>query len=514
VGKVLGLAGVAGVASLAACEASGNSPEPDTEVVSQPLSLSNVDTLSQLRSQAVPTSGTFKWINVDRHGSSASPDKTRGGGVFRWDPTFGSDSAFLAAFNAIFSGSDDDGTVIKPTALTAAQPGRWVRDGAGEVNVEWFGAVADGNTAAPTSNDKPFEKAIKSANFAFSDSTRSAFRAPKGLVIPAGTYKFTRTTPLPTLTGCTGMVGRGGRATLEFSVDGDCIVAKGPYKVFRDLYINNRSTTFSTRAVVLHIKNCAYGTFENLNVNASGANSVCLSLEHEYTGSDDDAYFIVHLGCWYNTFKNISCIYTVVGSAGVGGYGLELVSTTGLVKDPPNQPPGTYFGSANFNTIITVNIEGKERGINLSGAAGNTFIGGVIGGGTSVFARNSSAANVFLNQRYSYYKPQPFDIASTPPGGADTGCRVNLIVGPTLFPGDGVATSLGDVGDVPLVLAVDDSDLDTGLRLGRGRVITPGGVGYGDASAASALGTVVRKVPAYDAAGNLIGFIPLYDAIG
>ena len=69
------------------------------------LATGAVDTVALLRQLAVPSGTT--WVQVDRHGSGGTPDKTRRGGIFRWDATFATDSAFLASF----PGGDDDGVV-------------------------------------------------------------------------------------------------------------------------------------------------------------------------------------------------------------------------------------------------------------------------------------------------------------------------------------------------------------------------------------------------------------------
>ena len=46
-----------------------------------------------------------------------------------------------------------------------------------------------------------------------------------------------------------------------------------------------------------------------------------------------------------------------------------------------------------------------------------------------------------------------------------------------------------------------------------GKALASGGIGVGNSAAASALGTVTKKMEVFDAAGASLGFVPIYDAI-
>jgi hypothetical protein len=62
----------------------------------------------------------------------------RGGGAFHYDVPSTS--------------TDDGGSVIKPTAIGGASPGRWIADGLLKFNAARFGVVADGNGTTGTDN--------------------------------------------------------------------------------------------------------------------------------------------------------------------------------------------------------------------------------------------------------------------------------------------------------------------------------------------------------------------------
>lgn len=85
-----------------------------------------VDTIAALRAYAVPATA----MSISVLGYYAPGDG--GGDTFYWD------SASTAA--------DNGGTIIRPNAVLAANPGRWLRIFSGAVNIRWFGAKGDGVT--------------------------------------------------------------------------------------------------------------------------------------------------------------------------------------------------------------------------------------------------------------------------------------------------------------------------------------------------------------------------------
>lgn len=74
----------------------------------------------------------------------------------------------LRVWDAASTATDDGGAVIKPTAIDAADPGRWVWEYEGPINVAWFGAVG-------TADDAPaINAAIAYAKTLLNNAERSA----------------------------------------------------------------------------------------------------------------------------------------------------------------------------------------------------------------------------------------------------------------------------------------------------------------------------------------------------
>jgi hypothetical protein len=424
------------------------------------------------------------------------------------------------------------------------------------LNVLSFGAVGDGVT-----NDVPaFQNCIAAANTA------------KSLVyVPAGKYNLTASHPDLTFTDSLGMFGDGapGATVLEFNKLTSCIVLNGTHKTLRGLYINNINVTKRTTTNgVVHIRNCAYGSFTDLDVNTGGEDSVCLLLEQAYDGSAEDAYLLAHVGTWYNVFSNITTNYV---SGSFIGYGISFAVNPNCVNvvNPTGQAPGTYTGSVNHNVITGLNIEGKTRGLNLDRAYNNTFTGGqFLGSATQIYGRNASA-NVFLGTKLNQWGTAAFDL--------DSSCRGNYIIGPSLFNVTPQPWSLGTIGELPVLLTNGEGASEKGLRcqnvhaagyffrqdgagaalqLGNGinthwawthqfndgvgsgasgtllfgadtnlyrfnvgilgtdhKLATRSGLCVGNSTPSSATGSIVRKMQVFDDSGNSLGFVPIYNSL-
>lgn len=83
----------------------------------------------------------------------------------------------IRIWDAASTATDNGGSVIKPTAIAAGSPGRWVWEWSGPLNVRWFGAKGDGVT-----NDAAAIQAWM--DYAFGENGL-------GLYVPAGQYVFT-----------------------------------------------------------------------------------------------------------------------------------------------------------------------------------------------------------------------------------------------------------------------------------------------------------------------------------
>lgn len=94
-----------------------------------------VDTLAALR--ALPVPSVPRCVYVCRHDSGGRD----GGGFFQWDATY--PGTIPQDPNP---SNDNDGTVVKPSAKTDTESGRWLRVYDGPLNVKWFGARGDDAT--------------------------------------------------------------------------------------------------------------------------------------------------------------------------------------------------------------------------------------------------------------------------------------------------------------------------------------------------------------------------------
>lgn len=298
------------------------------------------------------------------------------------------------------------------------------------------------------------DSGTKAANTtALNAAIASANTSRRLLQLPVGTYYFQNNTQLTQLggtdgEGCQGILGVPGETTLIFNNSGqDCIVSKGLFKRFAGLYLDNQATT--TTGTTLRIKNCGYGHFSDLYVRADGASSTAIMLEQEYTATAFDAWLLVHMGCWYNKFENVTAIYGANGSAGGNvGDGLSFTVNANAVSvvNPVGEPAGTYTGSVSNNLVTTPNIEGKARGFYLDRAVANTAIGGqFIGCTNQIVGRNVSSKNVFAGIRLNQPGTNHFDL--------DSGCTSNFIIAPILFQTGGTPWSLGNVGGQPYIFA-------------------------------------------------------------
>lgn len=123
-----------------------------------------IDNIARLRLQPVPSGG--KGVRAVL-GYYAAGDG--GGGLFYWD------SASTA--------TDNGGTIIRPDAVLAANPGRLLRMYSGAINIRWFGAVGDG-VADDTAEIQAAINATPAAGGA--------------VFVPPGNYKITAALTLKT----------------------------------------------------------------------------------------------------------------------------------------------------------------------------------------------------------------------------------------------------------------------------------------------------------------------------
>lgn len=158
-----------------------------------------VETLEDLRARVVPTGA--EWVAVDRHGPRTMDgvDASTGGGLFRWVSTLDTTSMGLN-LNSIFPSGDNDGTIIKPTALQPSDHGRWVRVFEGPISVQFFGAKGDNTVDDSAAIQSAADSAGMYRSRYWQDLSFS--QTMPEIFFPPGTYKMQNT--VSTLVGMDG----------------------------------------------------------------------------------------------------------------------------------------------------------------------------------------------------------------------------------------------------------------------------------------------------------------------
>jgi len=283
-------------------------------------------------------------------------------------------------------------------------------DGINAINVNDYGADDTGATFS----DAAFNLAIAEAN------TQGAF-----LYIPPGQYKTQST--LTTITGPGILGSTAGSPVIRHYSPNDLFIVYGPYKKVIGIRLLNMTAAGAgtVNGALLKLRNCWYGYFQDIYAAHDLDDYSGICFEQNYSGSVDDAYFLVHGGVWYNTAINLSAVYNVFGSA--RGYGVTLrVNANALgVVNPPGEPAGTYSGSVSNNQIIGSNIEGKLNGLRMDTCTNNIIMGGQFLGCTIQVRVINGRQNQFLQTKHNQWTSAPFQI-----DGASSG--KNLINYPTV----------------------------------------------------------------------------------
>lgn len=331
-------------------------------------------------------------------------------------------------FNSGSSATPDDFLVVQPDT----GGGRWelLLDG-NTVNARLAGIIGD--ESDETSRFNALIAGINSQNLL-------AY-----LPDPVDDY-YKTTSTLTTITTGLGIIGNSEGSTLiQHYATTDCIVAKGSYKFFKNLRLSNQSASGAGTSghAMLHIKNSAYSRVENVYTDHDLDDYSGVLLEHEYTGSDDDAYFIAHLGCWYNIFVNVTALYKTFGVEKGYGVHYKVNSNATSVVNPPNQTAGTYNGSVSNNTFIGPNIEGKLHGLRLDGADNNVFISGQFLGNSIQVRGINARQNTFIGTKHNQWTSEPFNFSGT--------SGRNMIDTPTLYSTGSTPWSLGTLTSTDLV---------------------------------------------------------------
>ncbi len=141
-----------------------------------------------------------------------------------------------------------------------------------------------------------------------------------------------------------------------------------------------------------------------------------------------DPYYLVHLGSWYNTFDMISPIYN--SSNTEKGWGIAVYpnpTASGTIVNPPGQSAGSYTIAILENTFKGFDVENKTVGIYLSKVFNSTFINGIVGCATGIYARGCSN-NTFVGTRIQPWVTAALDFDAAT-------CSSNTFVGMSFFNG-------------------------------------------------------------------------------
>jgi len=116
-----------------------------------------------------------------------------------------------------------------------------------------------------------------------------------------------------------------------------------------------------------------------------------------------DVYALRHVRCWYNNFTSITTGYLSVGADVGYGLAFEVNANAVSVSNIADGSMGPYTGDVGYNKVINLDTEGQERGVNLSYATGNTFIGGqYLGNAVQLYGSNANS-NTFLGTKHNQW---------------------------------------------------------------------------------------------------------------
>lgn len=286
------------------------------------------------------------------------------------------------------------------TVIVAADGGRWKMLLTGTLNPKQAGAKGD----AVANDFTAWSNLIIAAN-----ATKSKINPTPGEYVIGST--------LPTYTGPS-IQGTGvGVCILRFNTQGNCLVIKPTthYVEAGGLYVTNSAT--GTAAIIgacIRIKNVVLSKFGVLYGACDLDNYADVMLEQEYDGSAADGDFINHIGCWYNSFENVSANY-INSAAGNKGYGLKFYVNPNAINvvNPNGASPGTYTGSCNWNTVKVLNSEQRARNVDFMYSNGNTIIGGKLLKGNSLVYNDGGTHNHFINVSLTEWTVAPVTTVNT-----------------------------------------------------------------------------------------------------
>lgn len=332
-----------------------------------------------------------------------------------------------------------DNALASTAGMISLTQGGSVQDAIKYVTPQMFGAVGDGTTDDTTA----LNAAIAACN-------------TSGLLMRIFEGEFKTTDTLTQFDNAPGIIAESsGYVVFRHYATTDCIIAKGSYKRFENFRMENMSAPGSGTSghALLHVKNCAYGYFKDIYTAHDLDNYSGFLLEQVYDGADD-AYFLVHLGCWYNEISQVYAIYKTFGET--RGYGVHLKTNSNAlsVVNPPGESAGTYSGSVSNNIISGCNIEGKINDYRFENNCDhNTVTKGQLLGGNIQVRIIDGRHNTFRDVKFNQWAVNPFQIDGSRSGR-------NLIDNPILFALTSSPWSLGTLTSTDVVRHVGEGVAD------------------------------------------------------
>ncbi len=283
----------------------------------------------------------------------------------------------------------------------------------------------------------------------------------------------------------------------------DIIVRRCTFKNLWGFAVHDRGDNNRVHVMDCDIVQCANGINVNANYSVLVNNRFVQSEGIEASG----AYAIIA----NNTFKDAQGVAISAG----GAYGVGQVQ-------PGTQVTGnTVYGSTGVGIVATTAFcygiianntlrDCEDGGIALIDEAPDRFVYGVVVANNTITECPSVAVDVRATR----------DIAVT--GNVCIGQQHGVIV---RSPGCIVSGNVlnGSLYDIIVTGAAVDAQIGPNACLGGGVIAQsggviasaafPGGIGVGNSAAATALGSVTKKVQIFDADGVSLGYIPVYDAI-
>lgn len=400
--------------------------------------------------------------------------------------------------------------------LTQSQMSSFFIDKMGIISVKSYGAKGDGVTDDTVAIQAAFAAA-----------------APSIVFFPAGTYKVTSTLLFQSghiLMGVSGPQKNTGQSTISFAgISGAVLAPKTPTSNTVNVKIINLTLDGrTTSSPVLDFTRTSYSRAQECWVHGTAASAVGILLDAVTTGQCyfniiDQAKIEMANGTAVRFTRGANVNQIIGGKIGNSRIGVEFLSASAgntlIGTDFEDNAIKHIYVDAGFNNAISCHFEGAPIGLDIT-AAGSSF--GRYGNHyattvTTIVQDASTQSLVFeaLPGEKTYLTVGRTKILSD-------WFSVSTFLRIDPMPWSGTANSLVtffyDVNttgsrEINLYKGDGTATIQIKLNAASGKVLAVGGIGVGNALAATTPGSVVKKIEVFDATGASIGYIPVYNTI-